>query len=102
MFCNSHGCAEGGNDAKDASGFGANWTGEMNRQVSSSDEGSATDESELFSAPPSLLSRSQYVEQFQQMGGRRIPGRTEVGFLRFFLFSRLNSASASVASIIST
>lgn len=47
----------------------------MNRQVSNTDKGDATYKSEVFS-----LSRSQYVEQFQQMGCRELPRRTEVSF----------------------
>lgn len=59
----------------------------------------------FFTSPPTpttliLLSGSQYVEQFQQMGCSRIPRRTEVSFLCFLLFLWLNSAL--VASIIST
>lgn len=50
----------------------------------------------------SLLSRSQYVEQFQQMGCIVIPRRTEVSFLCFFLLLSLNSPSALMGSIIST
>lgn len=56
---------------------------------------SATDEAQV-----PLLSRSQYVEQFQQMGQSEVPRRTEVFFLHFFSLSRSLSLCFSLSSLL--
>lgn len=66
----------------------------MNRQVSNTDKAALPIRVKFFS-----LSRSQYVEQFQQMGCIVIPRRTEVSF---FLLLWPYPSSASNDSVIST
>lgn len=43
-----------------------------------------------YEAEVSVLSRSQYVEQFQQMDQSELPRRTEVSFLSFRFLSFLS------------